>query len=464
MHQRSLSILYAFSDWLAALLAWVSFFYFRQVYIENADFTVTTQFWYGVILIPLSWTFLFGLSGAYYKPNRRYRMKEFSQVFFISIAGTLFLFFALVLNDAVPNYKFYYRSFFVLFSLLFLLTLIPRLFITSRLVKSIHKGTRGFNTLLVGGSQKAKEILHELDNIKQSEGFDFKGFIKINGVDDTIKDRLPQLGSIEEINAIIDTYKIEEIIIAVESSEHNKLKEIINKIDNWDVAIKISPDMYDILSGSVKMNNILGTPLMEVNPEVMPAWQQSTKRIIDIFFSLTALIILFPVFLILAVLVKAGSKGPVFFSQTRVGKNGIEFHIYKFRSMIQNAEKNGPQLSSDNDMRITKIGRFMRKTRLDEIPQFFNVLKGEMSLVGPRPERQFFIDEIMRHDPSYRFLNRVRPGITSWGQVKFGYAENVEQMLRRMKYDLLYLENRSLAIDFKIMLYTVRTILKGSGK
>ena len=464
MRRGFLSILYAISDWIAALIAWISFFYFRQVYIENAEFTITSQFWYGVIIIPIVWVFLFGLSGAYYKPNRRYRMKEFSQVFFISLAGTLFLFFTLVLNDTVPSYTFYYRSFLVLFSLLFLLTLFPRLFITSQLVKSIHKGTRGFNTLLVGGSQKAKEILEELDDKKHSEGFDFKGFIKINGVDDSVKDRLPNLGSLKDINTVISHQKIEEIIIAVESSEHNKLKEIINRIDNWDVAIKISPDMYDIVSGSVKMNNILGTPLMEVNPEVMPAWQQSTKRILDIVLSIIAITILSPVFIVLAIMVKSGSKGPVFFSQKRVGKNGVEFNIYKFRSMVKNAEKNGPQLSSDNDSRITRVGKFMRKTRLDEIPQFFNVLKGEMSLVGPRPERQYFINEIMKHDPSYRFLNRVRPGITSWGQVKFGYAENVEQMLRRMKYDLLYLENRSLAIDFKILLYTVRTILKGSGK
>jgi lipopolysaccharide/colanic/teichoic acid biosynthesis glycosyltransferase len=132
--------------------------------------------------------------------------------------------------------------------------------------------------------------------------------------------------------------------------------------------------------------------------------------------------------------------------------------------MFENAETSGPQLSSETDKRITPIGRFMRKTRLDEFPQFFNVLKGDMSLVGPRPERQFYIDQIVEIEPQFMHLTKVRPGITSWGQVKYGYAENVDQMLQRMKFDLLYMKNRTLALDIKIMLYTVLIILKAKGK
>lgn len=228
--------------------------------------------------------------------------------------------------------------------------------------------------------------------------------------------------------------------------------------------IRVLPDMYDILSGTVDMNNIFGALLIEVNSEVMPVWQRTFKRVIDIVASIISLIVFTPMFIVLAVLVKSSSRGPIFFLQERVGKNGRLFKIVKYRTMVVNAEKAGPQLSSSNDPRITKIGRFMRKTRLDEFPQFYNVLIGDMSLVGPRPERQFYIDQIVKIEPQFLELTKVRPGITSWGQVKYGYAENVEQMLDRMKFDLLYLKNRTLSLDLKIMLYTILIIFKGSGK
>ena len=213
--------------------------------------------------------------------------------------------------------------------------------------------------------------------------------------------------------------------------------------------------MYDILSGSVKMTSIFGAPLIEVNPQIMPAWQFAIKRAFDIVMSLVALLVLFFPMILIAVLVKMSSRGAVFFRQERIGLQGKPFHIIKFRSMVADAESEGPQLSSSTDPRITPIGRFLRRTRMDELPQFWNVLKGDMSLVGPRPERQHFIDEITKVAPHYRHLHKVRPGITSWGQVKFGYAENVDQMLRRLKYDILYIENMSLAVDLKIIAYTI---------
>ena len=157
------------------------------------------------------------------------------------------------------------------------------------------------------------------------------------------------------------------------------------------------------------------------------------------------------------------SKGPVFYSHERIGKYGKPFTIFKFRSMYLESEKNGPALSSKYDTRITKFGRFMRKSRLDELPQFYNVLIGDMSLVGPRPERQFFIDQIVKQAPHFTHLHKVRPGITSWGQVKFGYAENVEEMIQRLKYDIIYIENMSLYVDIKILIYTIKIIFKGQG-
>ena len=187
--------------------------------------------------------------------------------------------------------------------------------------------------------------------------------------------------------------------------------------------------MYDIMSGSVKMTSIFGAPLIDINIAIMPQWQKSLKRFIDIAVSILAMILLLPVYTILAILVKLSSPGPIFFRQERVGLHRKTFNIIKFRTMYVNAEKNGPQLSSTHDKRITKIGRFLRKTRLDDSPQFWNVLTGDMSLVGPRPERQFYIDKIMEQAPHYQHLHKVQPGITSWGQVKYGYAENVDQMI-----------------------------------
>ena len=290
------------------------------------------------------------------------------------------------------------------------------------------------------------------------------GFININGIDKLLEDRIEYLGHIDQVETILQEFQIEEVIIALESKEHDRIKTIISRLAAREVRIRILPDMYDILSGTVEMNNIFGALLLDVNSEVMPVWQRSVKRAIDIVASLVSLLVFTPMFIVLAVLVKTSSSGPVFFLQERIGKNGRPFQIIKFRTMVVNAEASGPQLSSSNDPRITSIGSFMRKTRLDEFPQFYNLLVGDMSLVGPRPERQFYIDQIVKIEPQYLELNQVRPGITSWGQVKYGYAENVDQMLDRMKFDLLYLKNRSLSLDIKIMLYTILIIFRGSGK
>jgi len=272
------------------------------------------------------------------------------------------------------------------------------------------------------------------------------------------------LGHEKNLESVMLNTHIEEIIIAIEATEHDRLKNILLRIDDGKKRIKLLPDTFEILSGSIKMTNIFGVALIELFPDPMPYWQQATKRLIDFVFSSAAILLLIPSYLFSALAVKLSSPGPIFYLQERVGSKGKVFKIVKFRTMYVDAEKFGPQLSSENDPRITKIGRFMRKTRLDEFPQFFNVLVGHMSLVGPRPERQFYIDQIIKCEPQYLQLTRVRPGITSWGQVKYGYAENVDQMLQRMKYDLIYLKNRSLALDIKIMMYTILIVLKAKGK
>lgn len=462
--QGLLRIIFIGFDLITAALSWGLFYVYRKTNIEGEEFTLNQTFVLGILLIPILWTIFYAVQGTYVDVRRLYRLKIVSLTSFATVFGSIVLFFALLLDDDVHTYRNYYRSLLTLTVLHFSITLTCRLILTSIVVKRIHGRKDGFKTLLIGGSEKAVSIYQEINSLEKSSGNQFIGFINLNGIDKLLEDKLPYLGHVDQLELILNKYPIEEVIIALESTEHERLKSIISRIHGKNISIKVLPDMYDILSGSVKMNNIFGALLIEVNPEVMPFWQRVLKRIMDMLFSLVAIILLIPVYIVLAVVVKISSKGPVLFFQERIGLNGKPFKIIKFRTMYVDAEKSGPQLSSSHDPRITPIGRFMRKARLDEFPQFFNVIKGDMSLVGPRPERQFFIDKISEREPQFLELTRVRPGITSWGQVKYGYAENVDQMLQRMKYDLLYLRNRSIALDFKIMLYTVLIIVKAKGK
>jgi exopolysaccharide biosynthesis polyprenyl glycosylphosphotransferase len=345
------------------------------------------------------------------------------------------------------------------------IALTTRLVMLSSIKQNLVSGKVGFNTLIIGGNQKAIDIYKQVKDGPRVLGNIFKGFIYSNKeATNGMSHYLPMLGHLNELEELIDNYGIEEVIVAVDSSEHHLLEDILTRLSYRPVEVKVLPDLYDIISGSVKTSNVYDAVLINIHPDLMPNWQRVWKRAIDIVASLVALVILSPLYLFAAVMVKLSSKGPVFYKQERIGLFGKPFQIYKFRSMYVDAEAEGPALSSKEDQRITKWGRFMRKWRIDELPQFLNILLGQMSLVGPRPERKHFIDIISATHPHYKYLHKVKPGITSWGMVQFGYAENVGEMIARMKYDLLYIENCSLALDIKIMLYTLLVIFQGRGK
>lgn len=470
MNKRLQVLKYLIADWLAASVAWVSLFVFRKKVIESNKFGIDVpvvldeQFYYGLFLVPVFWLALYGLTGQYNDIYRRHRLKEISQVLWTSLFGVVPLFFVVILNDEIRSYHDYYQSLLVLFAVHFLATVTLRLILSTQTVKRIHRGEIGFKTLIVGGNDRALEMFDEIRAMRKSPGFNFVGFVRVNGKDELLSQHMPCLGHWKDLPELIERKHIEEVILAIESSDYKEIGAILDSLEDRSVRIKIIPDIHDIMRGSVKMSGIFGTPLIAVNQKIMPDWQFSLKRIMDIVLSFLAVILLLPVYIVIGILVRLSSPGPLFFVQERIGHHGRPFNIIKFRTMVQDAERHGPQLSSSHDPRITKIGKFLRKTRMDELPQFFNVLKGEMSLVGPRPERQFYIEQIMQKAPHYKHLHKVRPGITSWGQVKYGYAENVDQMVQRLKYDLLYIENMSLAVDIKIMFYTLLIVLKGSGK
>lgn len=471
MEKKKQLVKYIISDFLAATIAWFAFNIVRYYLIAQYEgflslwsFMEFKQVVKGQIIIPFGWIILHYYSGYYNKPLERSRLSEFILTFQMALIGTTGIFFTLLLKNLPESFRVYYEQFTVLFLFSFLFTYIGRFLITSQTVKKIQKREWTIKAVILGNGKKANETKKDLDKPSDALGYKVQGFIDIQSGNNSDLGTLPTLGKLNDLENIIQKYGIEELIVALDSENEEELLNLLYSLYQYKLPIKL-PLIYSKLltGGGLKIKTIVGVPLIDVTSNNFSEAEKNIKITCDKLFSLIVLLLLSPVYAFLAIKIKLSSPGPVFLKQERIGYGGKPFLMYKYRTMIVDAEKEGPALSVMDDKRVTAYGKKMRKYRLDELPQFWNVLKGDMSLVGPRPERKYFIDQIVKDAPYYYLLHNVRPGITSWGMVKYGYASNIKQMIERMQYDILYYENMSLGLDLKILIYTIKTILTGKG-
>ena len=440
------------------------YYYIR---IETGWFKVLImpEMYVPMVVVYLYWLIIFTFFGMYRTWFAASRFDEISTLFKTTFVGIFILFFLIFISDYLEGAESSIRILiFIYWGFLFTFVSIGRLLIRSFQRELLIKGIGRRTAVIIGFNSKGQEV-HDQILEHRALGLDVGAYIAVHpeNVGKYYKG-VKVVDKYDRLLNIVETLNASEIIIALEKENHDLLVDIISKVENRGIGLKIVPDLYEILSGQARTSQLYGIPLIDIMPELMPEWEKRLKRISDVIISLVILLITLPLNLLFAVAIKMDSKGPVLFRQERIGMNGREFKIYKFRSMYKDAEKHtGPVWSTKDDPRVTRVGRIMRKLRIDEIPQFFNVLKGEMSLVGPRPERRYFVEMLAQQLPYYKRRLKVRPGITGWAQVKHKYDESIEDVKVKLRYDLFYIENMSLRMDLKILARTVLVVLFGKG-
>jgi len=464
VNKKTQKILILLSDFIFICLAWAAFFFIR---IETGWFRILImpEVFLPMIVMYVYWLIIFTFFGMYRTWFASSRFDEISTLFKTTFVGIFILFFMIFISDFLDGVESSNRILiFIYWILLFVFVSIGRLFIRSFQRRLLIKGIGRRNALIVGFNSKAHEV-HDQILEHPALGLDVEAYVAVNSenVGKNYKN-VRVRGSLDELLDIVYKTHAAEVIIALEKEDHDLLVDIISKLENKGIGLKIVPDLYEILSGQARTSQLYGIPLIDIMPELMPEWEKKLKRISDVVISLIILLLTLPLNIFVALAIRLDSKGPILFKQERIGMNNKNFTIYKFRSMYLDAEKiTGPVWSTKDDPRVTRVGKIMRKLRIDEIPQFFNVLKGEMSLVGPRPERSYFVEQLSLQIPYYKRRLKVRPGITGWAQVKHKYDESIEDVKVKLRYDLFYIENMSLRMDIKILARTILVVLFGKG-
>jgi len=466
MDKRTLLIKFISFDVLAALIVWLLFMVFRKTVVDSQIFSQVKifmpnyDFVSGFVFFPLSCLFVHSLSGFYRRPERQTKTVAVLTTFVSSLIISIVIFFVLMLDDIVVSYEYYYYSLLVLFGLLFTVTLVFRLYQYFQIRRAYRSKRWTINTLIVGTGKKAAKMAEDIE--QNTEEYTLKGFVHVDNQPTEVP-RESIVGYINGIGELIKKHEIKDVVISLDQTDEHQLFRLINILYSYDVEIRFTPRLYEILTGGSRIKMLGVSPLVNITTLNMPDWQFSVKRYFDIVSALVMLLLVSPLMLYFMIRIKADSPGSVFYLQERIGYLGKPFKIIKFRTMYEGSENGVPRLSSSNDERITPLGRVLRKYRFDELPQLWNILKGDMSVVGPRPERKFYIDQIIDEAPYYCLLYKIRPGLTSWGPIRIGYSDTIEKMIERLNYDIIYLDNMSLMTDFKILAQTVEIIFKGKG-
>ncbi len=466
-HQQRIK--YVVGDFLMSNLAWFTYYIVRYHmgavigYGNIGTYLSSKMVLLGQLFFPLLMMVTYAFSGYYNNVCRKSRIQELLTTMASAGINTLLIFFLALINDVIGVRGSDYEMILILWLMLFGFVYAARCTITNIASNLIKSRRWTFPTLVVGSGSAAVAFVNKMNSMRKATGHQVMGYVNIPGENPVKGNPLPNY-ELDELPEVCEELGIWELIVVPTRDDTAQTMNAINKLFSLGLPILIAPERFNMIQSQVRISDIYGEPLVNISDSSMSDSGKNLKRAIDVVVSIIALIVLTPLYAIVACIIKWTSPGPVFYLQQRIGLHNKPFNIIKFRSMVQDAEASGtPQLSSDDDPRITPFGRFMRKYRIDELPQFWNVLRGDMSIVGPRPERKYYIDQIIKRVPAYALLHQVRPGITSMGMVKFGYAKNVDEMVERVKYDLMYLDNMSLLNDLKILIYTISIVFKGRG-